>query len=536
MTFKPQNDLWILLIAGIVIFIFGIFLVNGVMTRAELSKRKKGVFLSDEQIEKLKNKIELPVVNTPVFLHSNEFAVYYSQAIRQETKHRVVARTSSYGGGTVRIAKGLSIHTGGSTSRPIYGDVSTQYPGEFVITNERIIFLSDQKAFEITHNNITAATVYKDGFVFQNKNASYVLMLPHPDLAVIAFDGVRIGDIPIAGSCDIDSDDCNDYFNNDSRDSYEEQYCPTSVSLVDGMEGHDFEYFCAELLKKNGFFDVSVTKGSGDQGVDVLASKDGIRYAIQCKNYASALSNTPIQEVHAGKAFYNCHVGVVMTNSTFTPKAKELANATGVLTWDRTELQKMMDYANIGVEKSIPTVSFDDFDEVVDEDEVFSEIQELIDTYSSDLDTAGDAFDRFAEVVEEAEYRKVPMDRELIALGKNVKKMGCNLHYTTKQMQTKFMMIFASLKKQGFDGWPDEEDAIDAIKRLFVLQKQVFGSLVSMKGNIQNMDNNYGVNQSIFISAKQQAMQDIEQGISLTRQATANFENIITEYDRLKSI
>ena len=116
------------------------------------------------------------------------------------------------------------------------------------------------------------------------------------------------------------------------------------VSAVDFMEGHAFEHFCASLLKKNGFSNVRVTPPSGDQGVDILATKNDVRYAIQCKNFnTSNLSNKPIQEVYAGKAFYNCHVGVVMTNAHFTPGAVELARATGVLLWDRDVLQQMMD-------------------------------------------------------------------------------------------------------------------------------------------------------------------------------------------------
>ena len=34
-------------------------------------------------------------------------------------------------------------------------------------------------------------------------------------------------------------------------------------SDIDLMEGHDFEYYCAELLKKRGFQEVEVTKESG---------------------------------------------------------------------------------------------------------------------------------------------------------------------------------------------------------------------------------------------------------------------------------
>lgn len=107
---------------------------------------------------------------------------------------------------------------------------------------------------------------------------------------------------------------------------------------IDCMEGHEFEHFCAKLLMKNGFTDVKVTQASGDQGVDIIAVKDGMKYAIQCKNYSSHLGNKPIQEVCAGKMFYQCHEAVVMTNSTFTSGAKELAKATGVLLWDRTML------------------------------------------------------------------------------------------------------------------------------------------------------------------------------------------------------
>ena len=144
---------------------------------------------------------------------------------------------------------------------------------------------------------------------------------------------------------------------NSETDEYDyneyDKFTSNDVSLFDSMNGHEFEYFCAGILKENGFSNVRVTPGSGDQGVDILATKDGIKYAIQCKNYASSLGNTPIQEVHAGKAFYNCHVGVVMTNSIFTTGAKELAKATGVLLWDRTTLQKM-------IEEAEPTIDIED--------------------------------------------------------------------------------------------------------------------------------------------------------------------------------
>ena len=106
----------------------------------------------------------------------------------------------------------------------------------------------------------------------------------------------------------------------------------------DTMEGHDFEYFCANVLRANGFTDVKVTQGSGDQGVDVLARKDGIKYAIQCKCYSGSIGNAAVQEALAGKAYYDCHVAAVMTNRYFTTSAQDLAEKSGVLLWNRDKL------------------------------------------------------------------------------------------------------------------------------------------------------------------------------------------------------
>ena len=114
------------------------------------------------------------------------------------------------------------------------------------------------------------------------------------------------------------------------------------LNRIDHMEGLAFEHWCAELLEKNKCEEIEVTQTSNDQGVDVLAEKDGIKNGIQCKCYSSDLGNKPIQEITVGKAIYHCHVGVVMTNRHFTHGAIEAAEATGTLLWDREKLIEMM--------------------------------------------------------------------------------------------------------------------------------------------------------------------------------------------------
>ena len=114
-------------------------------------------------------------------------------------------------------------------------------------------------------------------------------------------------------------------------------------SDIDLMEGHDFEYYCAELLKRRGFQEVEVTKGSGDYGIDILAEKDGVTYAIQCKCYAAPVGVKAVQEAYAGRDYYDRMVGAVLTNQYFTQPAVEAAKKLKILLWDRGYLESMID-------------------------------------------------------------------------------------------------------------------------------------------------------------------------------------------------
>jgi len=116
-----------------------------------------------------------------------------------------------------------------------------------------------------------------------------------------------------------------------------------TLKQLDKMDGHQFEYACADILKANGYKHVKVTRSSGDFGVDVIAEKDKVRYAIQCKRYNHKLDNTPIQEVVGGLAYYQCDKGAVMTNQYFTEPAKQLAQVNDIELLDRDTLSHMVD-------------------------------------------------------------------------------------------------------------------------------------------------------------------------------------------------
>ncbi len=103
------------------------------------------------------------------------------------------------------------------------------------------------------------------------------------------------------------------------------------------MTGYEYEQAVGEYLLRRGYDKVSVTKGSGDFGVDIVAENGNSRVAVQCKYYSGKVGLDAVQQVVAGKAVYDCDSAMVVTNSTFTPAAKQLAEINSVELLDRVD-------------------------------------------------------------------------------------------------------------------------------------------------------------------------------------------------------
>ena len=122
--------------------------------------------------------------------------------------------------------------------------------------------------------------------------------------------------------------------------------------------GIKYENYCMNLLKEKGYIDVQNTKASGDQGIDIIAYRDGIKYGFQCKYYSSPVGNHAVQEASSGAKYYECHVAIVVTNTRFTESAKKLANKIGVVLWE--EIDMFFDFAENHVEsEEYDTLDFD---------------------------------------------------------------------------------------------------------------------------------------------------------------------------------
>lgn len=107
-------------------------------------------------------------------------------------------------------------------------------------------------------------------------------------------------------------------------------------------DGLDFEHWVSDALQGFGW-QARATKGSGDQGIDVIATQDGLSLGIQCKRYSGSVGNKSVQEAFSGAKFMGLDRAAVLTNAEFTRSAKELAASTGVLLLSPDDIPTLLD-------------------------------------------------------------------------------------------------------------------------------------------------------------------------------------------------
>jgi restriction system protein len=115
------------------------------------------------------------------------------------------------------------------------------------------------------------------------------------------------------------------------------KYATSGMAAIDDMSGVEFEEFVAAQLRTRGW-SVTYTASAGDYGVDLVAKKDGIRMAVQCKRLAKAVGVAAVQQVVSGALHHGCNRTVVVTNQAFTRAAHQLATTHGCRLVGREQL------------------------------------------------------------------------------------------------------------------------------------------------------------------------------------------------------
>jgi restriction system protein len=124
------------------------------------------------------------------------------------------------------------------------------------------------------------------------------------------------------------------------RERRDALYRATGQATVDAMTGVEFERYVAAVLRGLGYV-VELTKATGDFGVDLIATRDGVRTAVQCKRQSRVVNGAAIQQVVAGAAVHECEATMVVSNHRYTRAAEQLADVHGCLLVDRTRLARL---------------------------------------------------------------------------------------------------------------------------------------------------------------------------------------------------
>lgn len=126
-------------------------------------------------------------------------------------------------------------------------------------------------------------------------------------------------------------------------DEFERDFGSAKIDIGDfeKLSGYEFESYLKNLFTLLGYTVVQ-TSLSGDQGADLIISKDGEKSVVQTKKYTGNVSNGAVQEIVAAKNHYKAQKAIVVTNSSFTKSAIELALSNDVELWDGLKLNNVI--------------------------------------------------------------------------------------------------------------------------------------------------------------------------------------------------
>ncbi len=142
-------------------------------------------------------------------------------------------------------------------------------------------------------------------------------------------------------------------------------YESKTMNDISKMSGIQFEGFLAHLFLLMGFTQIELTPPT-DQGGDLLCvSPSGESVAVQAKRWKGKLGNAAVQEVLGAMRHYRRSKGIVVTNSTFTRAAVQLAESDCDVTlcdkqWLEAQIRKYFP-------PDVPEFNRERFDQIIEE-------------------------------------------------------------------------------------------------------------------------------------------------------------------------
>lgn len=114
-----------------------------------------------------------------------------------------------------------------------------------------------------------------------------------------------------------------------------------SLEVLREMSGDEFVLWFSEFLKVLGYNNVSIVDASHDDGVDIIAQREGINYCFQCKNQKHPVQKSAFKEVYYGKPS-NCNIPVVVATGSIAKTAIRSGEKRGIQAWDGKYLAQLI--------------------------------------------------------------------------------------------------------------------------------------------------------------------------------------------------
>lgn len=110
------------------------------------------------------------------------------------------------------------------------------------------------------------------------------------------------------------------------------------------LSGVQFEIETAKVFRSRGYI-ATLTKSSGDEGIDIILNNQGEIIAIQCKQYAKSVGQPVVREFWGSLMHLGANRGIFVATKGFTRPAWEFVRGKPIELWD---LRKLLAFAEGG--------------------------------------------------------------------------------------------------------------------------------------------------------------------------------------------
>ncbi len=113
------------------------------------------------------------------------------------------------------------------------------------------------------------------------------------------------------------------------------------ITDINSLDDRDFEMFCAEVFKKQGF-EVELTKATGDYGRDIILNNS---IYVECKKFDenNSVGRPILQKLLGAMDMFNIEKGIVITTGKYSNTAIEAARISGkLILWDSYDLFRFL--------------------------------------------------------------------------------------------------------------------------------------------------------------------------------------------------